>query len=107
MKLIKSLFASPLKSIVLVVTLLSILHNGRLTAAPQSDSLGTATSDSVASAPQFDTGNDPTIVRKRLTFRNEYIRFGNGLGVNTTADARLFAASMLLGYRGSLVPGVP
>ena len=84
MKLVKFLFASPLKSIVLVVTLLSILHNGRLTAAPQSDSLGTATSDSVASAPQFDTGNDPTIVRKRLTFRNEYIRFGNGLGVNTT-----------------------
>jgi len=38
MKLVEFLFASPLKSIVLVVTLLSILHNGRLTAAPQSDS---------------------------------------------------------------------
>ncbi|MFM2217505.1 MAG: hypothetical protein RL240_1823 [Planctomycetota bacterium] len=33
---------------------------------------------------QFDNGNDPTIVRKRLTLKSEYMRFRNGLAVNTT-----------------------
>jgi hypothetical protein len=32
----------------------------------------------------YDNGNDPTIVRKRLTFKSEYMRFKNGLAVNTT-----------------------
>lgn len=31
----------------------------------------------------YDTGNDPTIVRKRLTFKSDYIRFANGLVANT------------------------
>jgi hypothetical protein len=37
-----------------------------------------------AAVPEFDTGNDPTVVRKRITFKNEYSRFANGLAVNTT-----------------------
>lgn len=32
----------------------------------------------------YDSGNDPTIVRKRLTFKNDYIQFANGLVANTS-----------------------
>ncbi|MGL4419048.1 MAG: hypothetical protein ACRCZF_00150, partial [Gemmataceae bacterium] len=32
----------------------------------------------------YDNGNDPTKVRKRLTFKSDYTRFANGLGVSTT-----------------------
>lgn len=45
---------------------------------------GSATGGGGAAALDYDNGNDPSRVRKRFTFRNEYTRFANGLGVNTT-----------------------
>lgn len=38
----------------------------------------------------YDNGNDPTKVRKRLTFRSEYARFANGLDVNVTTLSASF-----------------
>lgn len=32
----------------------------------------------------YDSGNDPTVVRKRLTFKSDYIEFANGLVANTS-----------------------
>lgn len=32
----------------------------------------------------YDSGNDPTIVRRRLTFKSDYIQFANGLVANTS-----------------------
>lgn len=53
-------------------------------ASPQSAPGPSGSSELASPEPQFDSGNDPTIVRKRFSFRNEYIRFDNGLGVNIT-----------------------
>jgi hypothetical protein len=51
---------------------------------PQAENLTPANNLPQAAVPEFDTGNDPTVVRKRITFKNEYSRFANGLAVNTT-----------------------
>lgn len=65
-------------------------------AAPESEPAEGLTADASPSPPQFDSGNDPTIVRKRLTFRNEYLRFGNGV---SRAAFVLFSKSPIRGIR--------
>lgn len=59
-----------------------VLSQDRLTTPPTTSQTEPGQTD--ASAKGFDSGNDPTIVKKRITFRNDYNKFANGLVANTS-----------------------
>ncbi|MFN9717580.1 MAG: hypothetical protein ACK58L_02735 [Planctomycetota bacterium] len=49
-----------------------------------------ASDNAPAPSEGFDNGNDPTRIRRRFTFRNDYVSFANGLKVNTTSVQTVF-----------------
>ncbi|MGL6074679.1 MAG: hypothetical protein ACRC8S_11005 [Fimbriiglobus sp.] len=49
----------------------------------QTQATTAAPTDATPQDTGYDNGNDPTKIRKRLSFKSDYTRFANGLGVNT------------------------